>query len=46
MGDEAGSSQTAGVAAGKAVLLARSSLWKSAIVIAPWLNLVASFQID
>lgn len=35
MGDEAGSNHTAGVAARKAALLARSSIWKSAIVIAP-----------
>ena len=35
MGNEAGSNHTAGVAAGKAALLARSSIWKSAIVMAP-----------
>ena len=35
MGDEAGNNHTAGVAAGKAASLARSSIWKSAIVIAP-----------
>lgn len=35
MGDEAGSNHTAGVAAVKTALLARSSIWKSAIVIAP-----------
>jgi hypothetical protein len=35
MGDEAGNNHTGGVTAGKAALLARSSIWKSAIVIAP-----------